>query len=144
MGLKTLAVGLVFAGACLAQSTWEFGGDAGYGFYNGGSVNSPGGSASAGVLNHFSAGAVFGEDLYNYVSGEIRYLYQGGHPYLTDNGARTDLQGQSQAITYDMLFHFKPRESRLRPFVAARRKEGLYKFGPGSAAARGFVHRVAQ
>jgi opacity protein-like surface antigen len=119
MGLQTLAASLIFAGVCLAQTTYEFGGDIGYGIYRGGSVYSPSGNASAGILNRFAAGAVFGQDLYNYVSGEVRYLYQDGHPYLRFDGTRTDIQGQSQTITYDMLFHLKPRESRLRPFVAA-------------------------
>jgi hypothetical protein len=119
MGFQTLAASLIFAGVCLAQTTYEFGGDAGYGLYRGGSVYSPGGDASAGILNRFAAGAVLGQDIYNYVSGEIRYLYQDGHPYLDYKGVRTDIQGQSHTLTYDMLFHFKPRESRWRPFLAA-------------------------
>lgn len=110
---------LLFAGTCLAQTNYEFGGDIGYGIYRGGSVYSPNGTATAGILNRFSAGAVFGDDLYNYVSGELRYLYQDGHPFLRFNGTRTDIQGESQTITYDLLFHFKPRASRWRPFVAA-------------------------
>jgi hypothetical protein len=119
MGLQRLAVGLIFAGVCLGQTTYEFGGDVGYGIYRGGTVYSPSGDAGAGILNRFAAGAVFGEDLYNYISGEIRYLYQDGHPYLDYKGVRTDIQGQSQTVTYDTLFHFKPRGSRWRPFLAA-------------------------
>lgn len=103
----------------MAQSTWEFGGNVGYGIYRGGSVYSPDGTASAGILNRFTAGAVLGEDLYEYISGEIRYEYQDGHPYLRYGGSRYDIQGSSQTITYDFLFHFKPRESRWRPFIAA-------------------------
>jgi opacity protein-like surface antigen len=118
MGCRIFAAALLFAGICRAQ-TYEFGGDAGYGLYRGGSVYSSTGTATAGILNRFAAGAVFGEDLYDYVSGEVRYLYQDGHPYLRYNGVRTDIQGQSHTIAYDMLFHFKPRQSKLRPFVAA-------------------------
>ncbi len=119
MGVKVLAVNLLLSGACMAQSTWEFGGNVGYGLYRGGSVYSPGGTASAGILNRFAAGAVLGENINNYISGEIRYEYQDGHPYLRFDGSRYDIQGQSQTITYDILFHFKPRQSRLRPFIAA-------------------------
>src|SRR5580658_7547809 len=116
MGLQRLAASLIFAGVCLAQTTYEFGGDIGYGIYRGGSVYSPSGDASAGILNRFATGAVFGQDLYNYVSGEIRYLYQDGHPYLRFNGVRTDIQGQSHAITYDAIFHFTKRSRQVRPF----------------------------
>ncbi len=91
----------------------------GYGNYRGGSVYSPSGDAGAGILNRFAAGAVFGQDLYKYVSDDIRYLYQDGHPYLDYKGVRTDIQGQSQTMTYDTLFHFTPRGSRWRPFLAA-------------------------
>ena len=117
MGFKFFAAALLLAGSSLAQD-YEFGGAIGYGLYRDGSVYAPGAVAGAGILNRFAAGAVFGEDLYDYVSGEVRYLYQDGHPYLKYDGVRTDIQGQSHAITYDMLFHFKPRGSRFRPFIA--------------------------
>jgi hypothetical protein len=119
MGFRIVVAQLLFACVCLAQATYEIGGNVGYGLYRDGSVYSPVGVASAGILNRFAAGAVFGQDLYEYISGEIRYEYQDGHPYLNYNGTRTDIQGQSQTLTYDMLFHFKPRESRWRPFLAA-------------------------
>ncbi len=118
MKLPVYAAPLLLATACFAQE-WEFGASVGDGAYKGGSVYSANGTATASILNRFAAGAVFGEDLYNYVSGEIRYLYQDGHPYLKFNGVRTDIQGQSQAVTYDTLFHFKPRGSTWRPYVSA-------------------------
>ena len=60
-----------------------------------------------------------GEDLYDYVSGEFRYVYHDGHPFLGSGSARSEIQGQSHTLTYDIVAHAKPRESRLRPFVAA-------------------------
>ncbi len=117
MGVKHFAFALLLAGSCCAQD-WEFGGVIGDGAYKGGSVYSPEGTAQASILNRFAAGVVFGEDLYEYVSGEVRYMYQDGHPYLSFNGTRTDIQGQSHTITYDLLFHFKPRDSKWRPFLA--------------------------
>lgn len=119
MGVKLLAATLLLSCVSLAQSTWELGGNVGYGIYRGGSVYSPEGTAQAGILNRFVAGAVFGQDINDIISGEIRYEYQDGHPYLRFDGTRYDIQGSSQTVTYDMLFHFKPRESRWRPFLAA-------------------------
>jgi hypothetical protein len=119
VGFRSVAALLFFGSCCWAQNTYEFGGAIGYGIYRDGSIFGPGVDVQAGIRNRFAAGVVLGEDLYRYVSGEIRYLYQDGHPYLLANGVRTDIQGQSQAITYDMLFHFRNREHKFRPFLAA-------------------------
>lgn len=124
--LMAIAAGLVCVSACFGQyigpqdfdENWEFGGTIGYGIYHNGTVYAPGAEAQAGIRNRFAAGVVIGEDLYEYVSGEIRYLYQDGHPFIRYNGVTTDIQGQSHAITYDLLFHFAKHEKRLRPFVS--------------------------
>lgn len=98
---------------------YEFGGSFGYGIYHNGTVYGAGSTIEAGIRNRFAAGAVFGEEMYEYISGEVRYLYQDGHPFVSSNGVRTDIQGQSHTFTYDVLFHFEPSERRLRFFVAA-------------------------
>ncbi len=124
--LMSITAGLLCASASFGQyfggqdfdQNWEFGGTIGYGIYRGGSIYAPGAQVTASIRNRFTAGVVIGEDLYEYVSGEIRYLYQDGHPFIRYNGVRTDIQGQSHAITYDLLFHFAKHDKRLRPFVS--------------------------
>ncbi len=103
----------------VAQSSeqWDLGADIGYGWYHNGTIFSPDGTAKAGIRNRFAAGIFLGDDFSKYVSAEIRYLYHDGHPFLTYNGVTTDIQGQSMALTYDMLFHFQPRESRVRWYL---------------------------
>ncbi len=98
---------------------WEIGGDIGYGAYRNGTIYSPGGDATAGIRNRFAAGAVLCEDLYEHFSGEIRYQYQDGHPFLSSGSVAKDIQGQSHALTYDALFQIKRRSSKIRPFIAA-------------------------
>ena len=61
---------------------------------------------------------LLGDEFSDYVSAEFRYLYHDGHPFLEAPGVKTDIQGQSDALTIELLFHFKPREHRLRPFLA--------------------------
>ena len=109
---------LVFAGAAFGQH-YEIGGDIGYGWYHNGTIYAPGGTAAAGIRNRFVAGALVGDDMYEYISGEIRYTYQDGHPFLSSGGKSQDIQGQSHAITYDMLVHLKPREDKWRPYFSA-------------------------
>ena len=63
-------------------------------------------------------GVVFGQNLYEYVGGEVRWLYQFGGPQLKSNGLETNSTGYSNLITYDLLFHITHRESKVRPYVA--------------------------
>jgi len=130
VGLKCLIAAALFAPGCLAQDT-EIGGAIGYGVYRDGSIYAPGGKAEAGIRNRFAAGVVFGDDLYNHLSGEIRYLYHDGHAFLSAGGVKADMQGQSHTFTYDLLFHLKEREHRIRPFfVAGGGVKGYVVAGP--------------
>jgi hypothetical protein len=109
-----------FFGAAACAQQWEIGGFGGYGWYRNGSVLSPGLTAETGIRNRFAAGAVVTENPYDHFSGEIRYVYQDGHPFVqAPGGVKKDMQGESHTITYDVLFHFHSRERALRPFVAA-------------------------
>jgi opacity protein-like surface antigen len=114
---------VLLAAPALAQdsesSQWELGADIGYGAYRNGSIFAPGGNATAGIRNRFTAGAVVCEDLYEHFSGEVRYQYQDGHPFLSSAGTAKDIQGQSHTFTYDLLVHLKPRAAKIRPFAAA-------------------------
>src|SRR5437588_10108922 len=107
---------LFFVSAACAQR-YELGADVGYGFYRSGSIYSASGKAQAGIRNRFAAGVILGDDFSDYVSAEFRYLYHDGHPFLAAGGVKTDIQGESHALTYELLFHFKDREHRLRPFI---------------------------
>jgi len=106
----------------LAQSEygrWEVGGDIGYGIYRNGTIFSSAGTATAGIRNRFTAGAVVAEDLYEHFTGEIRYQYQDGHPFLATGSIAKDIQGQSHTLVYDALFQIKRRSSKIRPFIVA-------------------------
>jgi opacity protein-like surface antigen len=96
----------------------EIGADFGYGVYRDGTIFSSAGTAEAGVRNRFAAGIVLGYEFSTYVSGEFRYLYHDGHPFLEAPGVKADIQGQSHALTCELLFHFKTAEHRWRPYLA--------------------------
>ena len=106
---------LLWAGVCFA-GPYELGGMAGYGAYRNASVDAPSGAATAGIGNRFVVGAVAGEDLYPHLSGEIRYLYQDGDPFISAGATRANIQGQSHAVHYDFLIEARRREYRLRPY----------------------------
>jgi opacity protein-like surface antigen len=108
---------ILFAGAAFGQQ-YEIGANVGYGFYRNGTIYSASGTAQAGIRNRFAAGIILGDEFSKYVSAEFRYLYHDGHPFLQAPGVKSDIQGQSDALTVEFLFHFKTREHRLRPFLA--------------------------
>ena len=116
MAFRYLAA-IIFASAAFAQS-YEIGAEVGYGFYRNGSIYSASGTAQAGIRNRFTAGVILGDDFSDYVSAEFRYLYHDGHPFLQAPGVKVDIQGQSHALTTELLFHFKDRQHRWRPFIA--------------------------
>jgi opacity protein-like surface antigen len=111
------AVVALFATAAFGQR-YEIGADIGYGIYRDGTIYSTAGNAQAGIRNRFAAGIVLGDEFSSYVSGEFQYLYHDGHPFLQAPGVKADIQGNSEALTCDLLFHFKRREHRWRPFLA--------------------------
>ena len=108
---------LLFTATIFAQQ-FEIGATVGYGLYRDGTIFSSSGTADAGIRNRFAAGINIGEEISDYVSAEFRYLYHDGHPFLEAPGIKSDIQGNSDALTYAFLFHFKKREHRWRPFVA--------------------------
>jgi outer membrane protein with beta-barrel domain len=113
-------VTLAFAPVCLAQEPeWEVGGAGGFGFYRNATINNPSGSANAGIDNRFAAGVVIGQDLYQHFSGEVRYTFRDGDLKLSQGSQKVNMDGDSHAIHYDMLFHLLPKSSRIRPFAAA-------------------------
>jgi opacity protein-like surface antigen len=101
----------------LQQFQYELGADIGYGIYRDGSILSPEGSIEAGIRNRFAAGIILGVDFSKYVSGELNFLYHDGHPFLQGLGVKVDIQGNSWALTSGLLFHFKDRTHKFRPFV---------------------------
>ncbi|MCU1232972.1 MAG: hypothetical protein JWP63_939 [Candidatus Solibacter sp.] len=100
----------------MAQN-WELGGGVGYGAYRNGSISGTAGTATAGVRNQYAVTGMASEDLFEHFSGEVRYVYHPGDTFLESGAAKGSVEAYSHTFTYDVLFHFKPRESKVRPFV---------------------------
>jgi hypothetical protein len=103
--------------ACLSQ-TWEVGGAGGYGWYINPTISNPSGSVQAGFPPRAALGAVFGNEMYQYLGGEIRYLFRFGGPELKLGGVISSMSGYTNLIDYDLLIHMRPRDVKLRPFFA--------------------------
>jgi hypothetical protein len=115
--LKTIAALLMLAAAASAQ-TYELGGAVGEGSYRNGTVTSPSGPAQAGIGNAIAPSVVVCDNMYEHVSGEVRYLYQGGLPFVSQGGVKGTMPGNSHTFVYDTLVHLRGRHSRIRPYFA--------------------------
>jgi hypothetical protein len=115
--LKTIAALAIAAAAASAQS-FEIGAAVGSGSYHNATVTAPSGQAQAGMGNAIAPSVVVCDDMYNHVSGEFRYLYQGGQPFVSLGGVKGAMAGKSHTFVYDTLLQVRGRERRIRPYVA--------------------------
>ncbi len=114
---RTFVLAVIAASVAAAQE-WEIGGAAGYGLYRDVTVTSPAGIGKAGFRPGLAASAVAGNNMYSRLSGEMRYTFRFDDLKVSGGGQEARLNGESHAIHYDMLFHFKDRGERVRPFIA--------------------------
>lgn len=110
-------IALLFALSAFGQQ-YEVGANIGYGWYRDGTIFSPSETVQAGIRNRFAAGIDLADEFSDYVSAQFSYLYHDGHPFLQGPGVKSDIQGQSHALTMELLFHFAKRNRRFRPFLA--------------------------
>jgi hypothetical protein len=117
--LKKLALtGLLAAGVACAQE-WEVGAIGGYGYAPHQTVSNKSGSADTGIRHGAVVGVFAGEDMYDYWSGEIRYLYRFDNLKLSSGNIKAaNFSAHTHIVTADFLGHFRPRGSHVRPFIA--------------------------
>lgn len=113
----TCVLAFAFAPACMGQ--WEMGVLGGYGFPREVDVNSRSGVSGKTGFKHGAAfGVMAGDDMHNYLGGEVRYLYRMGDMKLKTPGADVQFDAQSHLIHFDLLFYARPKRERVRPFIA--------------------------
>ncbi len=113
MGCLALA-----ATPALYAQRWELGAGAAGTFYTSRSVTAGSLKASAGFNSGWGASAWLGNDISNWVGGEIRYMYQENDLKLQEGGTTYNFGGRSNTIHYDFLLYGAPRGKKVRPFVA--------------------------
>lgn len=117
--MRAAALALFLVAAASAQN-WEAGALAGAGFHvHKASLPAASGSASVGFGNGPSFGAFLMQHLYKKVSGEIRYLYHRSDLRVSGAAGKAAMSGESHAVHYDFLFFTRPRQARVRPYIAA-------------------------
>jgi hypothetical protein len=91
-------------------------------------------STSAGFQTGAAAGAVLSQDLYGRWSGEIRYMFEQRNLRVTSGGTTASFTGQAHVLDYDLLFYTRPRNQRVRPYLAVGGGVKLFR-GTGTETA---------
>jgi len=121
------------APAAMAQR-WEVGGGAGGGFYTSQDVSLSGSSVSAKIDSNVSGSVWLGNNGPNRWGGELRADFQLGDLSLNGGGTSASFAARSYAFHYDVLWHFTPNGSKVRPFVALGAGIKVYQ-GTGAPSA---------
>jgi hypothetical protein len=129
-----LVVCLVGLAPGLMAQRWEVGGGAGGGFYTSQDVSLGSSSVSAKIASNVAGSAWVANNSQNKLGGELRFDYQLGDLGLSGQGSSATFAAQSYAVHYDLLWHFAPNGSKIRPFVAAGAGIKVYR-GTGTEAA---------
>jgi hypothetical protein len=108
---------LASAPSLLAQR-WEIGAGAAGTFYTSRTVSAGSLKANAGFNSGWGTAAWLGNDINNWVGGEIRYMYQQNELKLQEGGTTYNFGGRTNTIHYDFLLYGAPRGKKVRPFVA--------------------------
>lgn len=115
--LGPFVLALALLPGSLAQQGY-IGGAAAFGVAKGLTVTNAAGSAQTGFKPGAALGAFAGHRLYEFVSGEIRYLYRFSEMKLASGGTEHTFSGLSHAVHYDLLIFGRDRQAPVRPFAA--------------------------
>ncbi len=130
---RMITMAAVFSCAAMAQN-WEIGGGGGGDFYTSQTVTGAVSGASATLTTALAASAWVGNDSGKRLGGELRYDFENSPLKLSSGGTTATFAGQTHAVHYDFLLHFTPKDSRVRPFVAAGGGIKMYR-GTGAQSA---------
>jgi hypothetical protein len=114
-----LLIALAVSPVCYSQE-WEVGGTGGYAWSINPSISNPNSSSvEAGFPARIGFGAIFAQNMYEHIGGELRYMLRFGGPQLQSQGVTASMTGYSNSITYDLMVHMASRDVKVRPFVSA-------------------------
>lgn len=137
-GVAVRAIGLAallgLAGLAWGQPKWYLGAAAGYGWAPAATARQGGEQADTGFRPGAALGVVGGQDLYERLSGEFRYLFRFSDLKVARGGTEVRFAGRAHLFHYDLLLLARGRREAVRPFLAVGGGVKLYQ-GTGEEAA---------
>lgn len=114
---KLLVCAAALVPVAMAQK-WEAGGGVGGGFYTSQDISLGSSSASAKIGTNIAGSGWIENNINDKWGGEVRFDFQRGDLQLSQGGSSVAFGAQAYAAHYDVLYHFAPAGSRIRPFVS--------------------------
>ena len=114
-----LAVALVaLTAAARGQPNWYMGAVAGYAVAPATTATHGADKADTGFKPGATLGVVGGQDLYEHVSGEFRYLFRFSDLKVAQGGTEVRFAGRAHLFHYDLLVQARGRSAPVRPYLA--------------------------
>lgn len=134
VAMRLAAALLGLAAAAWAQPKWYLGATAGYGYAPAATARHGNEQADTGFRPGAVLGVVGGQDLYEHLSGEFRYLFRFSELKVAQAGTEVRFAGRAHLFHYDLLVLARRRADAVRPYVAVGGGVKLYQ-GTGEEAA---------
>lgn len=116
------------------QPKWHLGVLAGYALAPAATAAQGGEQAETGFKAGAVLGAQGGQDLYEHLGGEFRYVFRFSDLKVSRAGTQVRFSGRSQTVHYDLLVFARGRAAPVRPYVAVGGGVRIYQ-GTGEEAA---------
>lgn len=130
---KGLAVLLLGSSALWAQK-WHFAALAGYGMAPATTAVSGAEKADVGLRPGALIGLAAGQELYEHLGGEFRYLFRFSELKVAGKGREVRFGGRSHLVHYDLLVLARSGQAPVRPYLAIGGGARVYQ-GTGQEAA---------
>ncbi len=125
----------LLAGPLGAQEPkWHLGLLAGYGMAPAATARQGAEQADTGLKGGAALGVQGGQDLYEHLGGEFRYLFRFSDLKVARGGTEVRFSGRSQMVHYDLLLFLRGRRWAVRPYAAVGGGVRIYE-GTGQEAA---------
>ncbi len=129
-----LACAVIAAAPLAVAQSWEFGGGLGGSFFTTQSVTRATASADATIKSNVAGGVWLGNSIGRHWGGEVRIDYERGDLQLTSGPTSVQFPAEVYTLHYEVLYHFLPRTSKVRPFVGGGGGVRFYR-GTGTESA---------
>ncbi len=116
---KIHALIVLLACGALRAADWQATGAAGFGVYHYLTFQSPAGTAQAGIGPRYALDAAVGRAFGPHFALEGAWTFQDGDFEIASGGQKTAFDANTHAVHGDLLYYFRRRSARLRPYLAA-------------------------
>lgn len=115
----TATLFVALAAPAAAQSELEIGVLGLISDYNSLTATNPTRSGDTGPDLGFGGGFLIGQNIKEHWGGEFRYIYSRNNLKLDAGSDSAELDHQSHAVHYDLLYYFTDSDAKVRPYLAA-------------------------